>query len=99
MNTAITLILGALSTVISSLAVFAIKKYFGKRDAEAKTKEQEHVLILKAINAVGKLTIANCVALRDGRTNGEMSSALKEYEQVDRELYTYLLEVNSKANS
>ena len=47
-------------------------------------------------NYVGKLTTATCIALKDGRTNGEMSAALKEYEEVDKELYNYLLSVNAK---
>ena len=51
------------------------------------------------IEALGKLTVANSIALRDGRTNGEMSSALKEYEQVEKELYASLVSVNVKSKS
>ncbi len=61
-----------------------------------KIKRKENVLILKSINAVGKLTVANSIAIRDGKTNGETHEALENYEEVDSELYEYLLEVNSK---
>ena len=58
-------------------------------------KEAASVRILKSVNAIGKLTEANAIAIRDGRTNGELHTALDEYEKVDRELYQYLLEQNA----
>ena len=54
------------------------------------------MLILKSIDAVGKLTYADAVAIRDGKTNGEMKEAMKAYAEVKEELYEYLLEENSK---
>lgn len=100
MDSIMTLTLSILATIISGIAVYIIKKHLNKRDEDdkelRKNTEKENVLILRSINAIGKLTLANSIALRDGRVNGEMSSALKEYEIVDKELYNYLIEINSK---
>ncbi|MGI6522818.1 MAG: hypothetical protein ACOX2Y_02935 [Christensenellales bacterium] len=67
-----------------------------KRDEQAeKVLAKENVLIIKSINAVGKLTEATAIALVDGKLNGEIHSALKEYSTVDKEMYNYLLERNA----
>ena len=54
------------------------------------------MLILKSIDAVGKLTYANAVEIRDGKTNGEMHEAMEAYQENKTEMYEYLLEQNSK---
>lgn len=99
MEQAISLIISLCATIISSMAVFFLKRYFKKREERERAREQlaaeENMLILRSINAIGKLTLANSIALRDGRTNGEMASALREYEKVDRELYNFLLEAST----
>ena len=99
-DSTISLLLSAMATIVSGVAVYMIKRHLSKKDATDKRlredTERENVLILRSINAIGKLTLANSIALRDGKVNGEMSSALKEYEAVDRELYNYLLDINAK---
>ena len=99
MEQAISLIISLCATIISSMAVFFLKRYFKKREEREKAREQlaaeENMLILRSINAIGKLTLANSIALRDGRTNGEMASALREYEKVEQELYNFLLEAST----
>ena len=59
------------------------------------TAKRENILILKSVNVIGKLTMANAIAIRDGRTNGELHAALEDYDKVNRELYDYLLEQNA----
>ena len=92
------LIISLSATIISSMAVFFFKRYFKLREERERVREQlaaeENMLILRSINAIGKLTLANSIALRDGRTNGEMASAMREYEKVDGELYDFLLRAN-----
>ena len=58
-------------------------------------KATQTALILKSLNALGKLTVANSIALRDGKTNGELKSALTEYEVVEKELYEYLISTHN----
>ncbi len=96
----VAIILSVTASVISGMALFLIKRYFAhkdkKDDERDRIKRQENVLILKSINSLGKLTVANSIAIRDGKCNGEMHEALDTYEKTNSELYEYLLEVNSK---
>ena len=96
----ITQIFGIVASIISGIVLFVVKREFKKKDDEEKLKikekERENILVLRSINAIGKLTHATCIALKDGKVNGELSAALAEYETVDKEMYEYLIEVNSK---
>lgn len=96
MDTIISIIASIFASIVSSVILLCVKMYLAKIQAEnqkrEKLKNEESVLILRFLNAVGKLTHANSIALRDGKTNGELASAMKEYEQVDREIYEYLLQ-------
>jgi hypothetical protein len=95
----LTIILSTLASVVSGTVLFFLQRYFKQKDkkdeARDAVKAKENVLILKSVNAVGKLTVANSIALRDGKTNGEMHTALEEYGEVDKEMYEYLLERNA----
>ena len=71
-------------------------KHSRERHQRDKAEERENYLILKSIDAVGKLTYANAVAIRDGKTNGEMHDAMESYNETKQEMYEYLLEQNSK---
>lgn len=53
-------------------------------------------MILKSIDAIGKLTYANAIAIRDGRTNGELKDAIKDYYQVREDLYNFIIEESTK---
>ena len=95
MDTAITLLVTSVASIFSGTVLFLIQRYFkGQQRKEAereKSKTLQTALILKSLNALGKLTVANSIALRDGKTNGELKSALLEYEIVEKELYEYLI--------
>lgn len=96
----LTIVLSILASVISGMALFFMQRFFkrkAKKDEERdELKRKENVLILKSINAVGKLTYADAIAIRDGKTNGEMHDAMDTYAEVKDELYEYLLEQNSR---
>lgn len=94
-------ILTAIVTVVSGLVLFYLQRFFTKQrnadeDRERK-KAHENALLLRSINALGNLTVANSIALRDGKTNGEMKAALAEYEEVNKEMYAYIITNYSKA--
>ena len=95
MDTAITLLVTSVASIFSGTVLFLIQKFF--KNQQRKDEERENskalqtALILKALNALGKLTVANSIALRDGKTNGKLKSALSEYEVVEKELYEYLI--------
>ena len=98
----ITIIISVIGSVVSGIALFLFKRYFDRHDKKDeerdKAKAKENILILKSINAVGKLTVANSIALKRGECNGEMEDALEAYERVDAEMYGYLLERNAGKN-
>ena len=94
-----TLIPAGYGVIFALIGIFtnaAVKKKQKKDEERDRAKAKENMLILKSIDAVGKLTYADAVAIRDGKTNGEMKEAMKAYAEVNDELYEYLLEQNSK---
>ena len=94
----IAIIMSICASIISGMVLFFLQRFFKKKqkvdEERDRAKAKENMLILKSIDAVGKLTYA--VAIRDGKTNGEMKEAMKAYAEVKDELYEYLLEQNSK---
>lgn len=92
-------IISICASVISGVTLFFVQRFFRHREEHEKEKDaaekRENILILKSVNAIGKLTIANAIAIRDGRTNGELHTALDDYGKVEKELYDYLLEQNA----
>ena len=93
-------IISICASIISGMVLFFLKRYFDKREKEEKERDdifaKENILILKSIEAIGKLTYADAIAIRDGKTNGEMKEAIEAYKKADHELYEFLLEQNSK---
>jgi hypothetical protein len=79
-----------------------IDKYEKKRDQKeeqrAKARQEENIIIMKSLKSLGHLGEATAIALRDGKVNGEMTTALKYYTETKDELNNYLYEQNAKAN-
>lgn len=88
------------TSVIGGVILYYLKSFFRKQQEKEemrdKAKTKETALVLEMLNAVGKLTVANTIALRDGKTNGETTAALSEYEHVEKKLYRYLVECHSE---
>lgn len=103
METAMSYILTAVITIVSGLVLFFLQRMLNKQqkaeEERDQKKAQENALILRSINALGNLTVANSIALRDGKTNGEMKTALAEYEEVNKEMYAYIIANCSKTMS
>lgn len=96
----LSIILSVLASVISGMVLFFLQRYFkNKTKQDEKREEINHkkdVLLIKSINAIGELTHANSIALRDGKTNGEMHKALDEYDKVNKEMMEFLIENSDK---
>ena len=96
----ISIIISTGASVISGMALFFLQRYFKKkekREAERdRVRRRENVLLMKSLDAVGKLTYANAIAIRDGKKNGEMHEAMESYNESKDEMYDYILEQNSK---
>ena len=92
----VAIIISIMGSVVSGMVLFFLQRFFknkAKLDEERDAaKRRENLLILKSIDAVGKLTYADSIAIRDGKTNGEMKEAVAAYKKADKELYDFLLE-------
>lgn len=91
----IPIIVSIIASVISGMVLFFLQRFFKKKYAEDEKREkrrhQKDVLIIKSINAIGALTQANAIALRDGKTNGELKAALKEYDAAKKEMTNFII--------
>ena len=95
MNMMLSLIITLTASVFSGIFLFLLKRFFNrqqeKEEKREKEKANETALILRSLKALGKLTVANTIALRDGTTGEEIGLALKEYKDVEIALYDYLI--------
>jgi hypothetical protein len=82
------------------MVLFFLQRFLKKNEEREiernKARVKENILILKSIDAIGKLTYADAIAIRDGKTNGEMKAAIEDYNEVKEDMYNYLLEQNAK---
>lgn len=94
------IVISILGSIISGMVLFLVQRFLKKNEEREnernKARAKENILILKSIDAIGKLTYADAIAIRDGKTNGEMKEAIEEYVEVKEDMYNYLLEQNAK---
>lgn len=92
----ISIIISVCASIVSGMVLFFLQAYFKKKQKEDDAREQKRhkkdVLIIKSLNAVADLAQANSIALRDGKTNGELKRALKEYDSVSKEMTDFIIE-------
>lgn len=91
----LTIIISVFASIVSGTVLFFLQRHFKRIDERDKLTARENILILKLVNALGNLTMANSIALKEGKSNGQLSSAMEEYKAVEKELYQYLLEQNA----
>ena len=95
MNSILSLIITLTASVFSGIVVFlfknTLKRQQEKEEMREKEKATETALILRSLIALGKLTVANTLALRDGKSRKEINEALKEYKEVETALYEHLI--------
>ena len=88
----ISIIISIATSIFSGIVLFFIKRYFDNKEKieieKEKARQKENVLILKSI--------ADSIAIRDGKINGEMKDAVQSYIAIKSELYDYLIDQNSK---
>lgn len=85
----ISIIISIATSIFSGIVLFFIKRYFDNKEKieieEEKARQKENVLILKSIDAIGRLTYADSIAIRDGKINGEMKDAVQSYIAIKSE--------------
>ena len=60
--------------------------------ARADSRKQESLITLGMIKAIGKLSYANSIAIKEGKVNGVMEEALMYYRETSSELSEFLQE-------
>jgi len=67
-----------------------------QRDRETKergeARKQETLLTMRMIKAIGKLSYANSVAIREGKVNGVLEEAMMYYKDASDEMSNFLRE-------
>ena len=95
MNSFISLIITLTASIFSGFVLFLLKRFLNRQQEKEERREKEKAgetaLILRSLKALGKLTVANTIALRDGQTGESIGEALKEYQDVEVALYDYLI--------
>lgn len=88
--------------VAPSIFVGVVMAYFNrkqsKKDKEiedrAEARKKESLLLLKMQFAIGKLSYATAVAVRDGKTNGEMKEGIETYDNAVAEYNRFVNETH-----
>lgn len=60
--------------------------------ARADSRKQESLITMRMIKAIGKLSYANSIAIKEGKVNGVMDEALMYYRETSSELSEFLQE-------
>lgn len=96
----VSIVISVCASVISGMALFFMQRFFKKKserdEQRAKDEQEEYLLVLKSIDAIGKLTYANAIAVRDGKTNGEMHEAMEAYAECRDAIIEYWVKQNVK---
>jgi hypothetical protein len=100
-----------LTPIITGIVVAIISGRFNKhiqdlddkreqeREIREKVKEKEVYSRISLLFATAKLSYATAIAVRDGKTNGEMQDALKSYDEAKDKYNSFINEVHSKVVS
>lgn len=96
----VAIVISIISSIVAGMILYFLQHYFKKKEKQdeerAKVQHEKDKLVIKSINAVGNLTVANSIALRDGKTNGEMYKALDDYKEVESEMLDFLIKNSVK---
>lgn len=70
-----------------------IEKQREKENKEhIQARKKENLLTMHMIKAIGKLSYANSVAIKEGKINGVMEDAIKYYNQTNMEMTEFMQE-------
>jgi len=93
------LLVGIICTVVSALGgalLYFLQRHFKRMEKYAEASEdrrtKKDLLVLKSLKAIGDLTCANAIAIKQGHCNDEVDAAKKSFEAVEKELDAFILE-------
>ena len=76
--------------IIGAFISVYINKLSKKMDAREENRIQESYFCMTMLQALGHLSEATAIAQRDGKTNGEMKTALEYYMKARDDLNDYI---------
>lgn len=85
-----------LTPVILAIIGVYIKKSFDRMEARGNARVNENIVTMRYLQSLGTLTYATGKAVRDGKTNGEMTTALEGFEVRKNELEDFLVQTNAQ---
>jgi len=93
------ILIAIICTIVSALGgalLYFLQRHFKRMEKYAEASEdrrtKKDLLVLKSLKAIGDLTCANAIAIKNGHCNGELDQAKKAFENVERELDAFILE-------
>lgn len=96
----LSIIISSVASIISGMVLFLLQHYIKQRHNEdGKLKEENNkkdILILKSLNALGKLAVSNSNVLKNAEQEGDAKNALNDYNKVSNEMMDFLIENSSK---
>lgn len=96
----LSIIISSVASIISGMVLFLLQHYIKQRHNEdGKLKEENNkkdILILKSLNALGKLAVSNSNVLKNAEQEGDAKNALNDYTKVSNEMMDFLIENSSK---
>ena len=81
-------IIGALG--VPGVIGYYLRRNEGREVAIRRARQEETRLTLEGIKAIGKLSHATAIAVRDKKVNGVMENAITGYESYSNELDAFL---------
>ncbi|OJU14890.1 MAG: hypothetical protein BGN88_06420 [Clostridiales bacterium 43-6] len=82
-------------SIISAVVLYKLNQSTKRSNKNHELNRKENIIIMKNIQAIGRLSKANAIAIRDGKINGELTSAVECYEKATCEMDNFLLEQNA----
>ena len=76
--------------IVGALIMRRLDKMGKKLDERERAQIEESIVIITGIKAIGHLAEATAISQRDGRTNGEMDTAMAYYKDSRVRLNDYL---------
>ena len=96
----LSIIISAVCSIISGMVLFLMQTYIKHRntkDEESEKRQQKkYTLMIKSINALGKLATSNSTVINSAETSPDAREALAEYNNVNKEMIDYLIDNANK---
>lgn len=96
----LSMIFSVITSIISGMVLFLMQTYIKNRNTkdeeDEKGQQKKYTLMIKSINALGKLAMSNSTVINSAATSAEAREAVNEYNQVNREMLDYLIDNANK---